>query len=125
MTQTESDHWIARIIDERDTALAQNREFEHMVASQDVDLKAAATTIRHLCANVEAKDRIIDCERAEVARLSALAEEHANEIDRLRTLITDAYNVHFYYCQGLSDSVWMDLFISTLAEMKAIAEEKK
>ncbi len=110
MPQTYSDHFVSDLIDERDKALEQNREFERIAASQDTDLKAAATTIRHLCANVEAKSRLLDTAY--------------DGISKLKQLISNAYNVHFDYL-NVSNEEWMNLFVSTLKDMRHIAEAQK
>lgn len=101
------DSFITDLIDERDRSLERNRHLEEMVETQDQDLQAAAHTIRHLCANVEAKLRIIDTLHVDV--------------DRLKQLITDAYNIHFCYGQNVSNETWCALSISTLADMQSIA----
>ncbi len=114
MQQTYSDNWIADLIDERDAALTRNRVLEQLAATQDQDLQSAAVTIKALVANVEEK----------VHAAQQTIRRFQSEVSQLRDLITNAYNVHFDYLD-VSNEEWMNLFVSTLKDMRHIAEEQK
>ena len=114
MQQTYSDNWIADLIDERDAALTRNRVLEQLAATQDQDLQSAAVTIKALVSNIEEK----------VHAAQEVVHRFQSEVSQLKKLISDAYNVHFDFL-NVSNEEWMNLFVSTLKDMRHIAEEQK
>src|SRR6266536_1254678 len=122
--------WIASIYEERDAALARNRELtqeneslsklvtlhncetaesqiaelEHLAEVQDLDLQHAASAIKSLCANAKAESA---------------------EIVKLKKLIHDIYHAHFQNGSYLSYETWMELLTSTRSDMERIAEEQE
>ena len=113
--QTYNDAFIADLIEERDAALAHNRELSQLTEVQEVDLQAASVTIKALVANVEEK---VHAAQQTIRRFQF-------EVSQLRELIANAYNVHFDFLNVSNNEEWMNLFVSTLKDMRHIAEEQK
>ena len=85
-----------------ETAESQIAELERLAEVQDLDLQAAASTIKVLCANAKAKSA---------------------EIARLKKLIHDINHAHFQNSSHLSYEAWMELLASTRSDMERIAAE--
>ena len=82
---TITDPYLTTLIDERDNALARNRELARRVETQERDLIAASVIIKS----------ILDPSTAStIERLSSEAEQQANEIDCLRTLIKNINEIY-------------------------------
>ncbi len=113
MTTVAAAPFIAALIDERDRALSRNRELEEaMQAAHDV----------LMCVCEDAKERH-DAAIATIQRLSNEAEQLANENDRLRTLVKDAYAVFVQCGATLPYMDYLRMIGETRADMEAVIEE--
>jgi hypothetical protein len=91
MATVAQDPFIVTLIDERDNALARNRDLERRVEAQEQDLLAASTVIMSLCDNAAERN---DFAVQTIQRLSDECESLTNENDVLRTLIKNINEVY-------------------------------
>lgn len=88
---TVTDPFIVTLIDERDNALARNRDLARRVEAQEQDLLAASTAALSMCDNAAERN---DAACATIQRLSDECESLTNENDLMRTLIRNINEVY-------------------------------